>query len=128
MPSEDSDDSETEEFDISGTMPDPPDGVDALIIRETNHESDVHFCNVWDTEWDEKKVGVKSQKKYADIFSEKLDWERSHHRWGSERVEDTDMWEIDLDSVFYVACAFVDDGADVTIDQEVWMAFINDLG
>ena len=123
-----SDASQTEELDISGEMPEEIDEVSGILIRGTDFEGDVRFCNVWDSDWDEKKVGVQSEKKYAHIFQDKLDWDRSHHRWNSERVQDTEMWEIDLGSVFYVACAFVDEGVDITIDDEVWRAFVNDLG
>lgn len=124
MPSEDSN---TTENGIGGEMPEDVSQKNGLIIRPTGHEADVHFENVWESEFNEKKVGVRSQKKYAFIFQDKLDWERSHHRWESDRVQDTDMWEIDLEAVFYVVCGFTDEGADVTVDKEVWRAFVNDL-
>lgn len=116
-----------EENSIGGELPDDVNRVPGLIIRPSGHEADVHFENVWDSEFNEKKVGVRSQKKYAFIFQDKLDWDRSHHRWESDRVKDTKMWEIDLDSVFYVVCAFADEGADVTVNEDVWRAFVNEL-
>lgn len=120
--------SDPEENDIGGKMSDDVDTVSGLIVRPSGHKADVHFENVWESEFNEKKVGVWSQKKYAFIFQDKLDWERSHHRWETDRVQDTKMWEIDLEAVFYVICAFADEGADVTVDDEVWRAFVNELG
>ena len=124
MPSKSSD---TTESKIGGEMPDDVANINGMIIRPSGHTADVHFQNVWESEFNEKKVGVKSQKEYAFIFQDKLDWERSHHRWETERVEDTDMWEIDLQAVYYVVCAFVDEGVDVTVSDEVWRAFVNEL-
>lgn len=118
----------TQEKSIPEEMPDAVDKMTGLVVRPTGHEAGVHIKDVWESEYGELKVGVKSKREYAEIFSEKLDWDRSHHRWNSERVEDTDMWEIDLDALFYVICAFVDENADVTVDDEVWRAFVNELG
>lgn len=90
-----------------------------LILRETDHVAEIHFKQVWETDY-ETKVGVTSKKQYAHIFSEKIDWERAHQRWSSERVDDTDMWEVDLDQAFYVAAMFADEGVEVTFADEVW--------
>ena len=125
MPSSsDGDKSGTVENDISGSMPQKMQDASGIILRPTSHEADVHFCNVWSTDW-EKKIGVKSKREYSYIFSDELEWERSHHRWESDRVEDTDMWEIDLDSVFYVACVCLQEGLTVTIDDDVWAGYMS---
>lgn len=93
------------------------DEVAMTIIRNSDHEADVHFKKVWDTKFG-PKVGITSTKEHADVFDE-LDWNKAHHKWGSERVEDTNMWEADLDSLMYVAFHFVRQGYDVTVDDQV---------
>ena len=125
MPSNDDDSKSVPiENDISGSMPDPVQEGTGIILRPTSHEEDVHFTNVWETKWDEKKVGVQSKRELSYIFSDELEWERHHQKWTSDRVKNTDMWEIDLSSVFFVACVFLQEGHTVTIDDEVWAAFL----
>ena len=115
---------ETSENDISGQMPEPKVEQSSLLLRLTGHNADVHFTNVWINDYNEKKVAVKSRREYSYIFSDELEWEKSHHRWNSKRVEDTKMWEIDLKALFYVACVFINENAEVTIDEQVWREFI----
>lgn len=93
------------------------------LLRQTGAQADVHFQNVWQTKW-ETKVGVSSKKEYADVFSEELDWDISHHKWNSDRVQDTDMWEIDAEALFYVVTVFSMKGIDVTISDEVRDAYL----
>lgn len=114
----------TTENDISGPMPDPVQEGSGIILRPTSHEEDVHFVEVWETKWDEKKVGVRSKRELSYIFSDELEWERHHQKWKSDRVKNTDMWEVDLSSVFYLACFFLQEGHTVTIDDKVWSAFL----
>lgn len=92
------------------------------ILRSTDHETEIHFQNVWQTDFG-LKVGVTSTKQHKDIFND-LEWEKSHHRWKTERVENTEMWEVDLDAVFYVAAVFFDHDVDVTIEDSVLEAYI----
>lgn len=125
MPSNQESNSTTEK-DISGEMPKPQATADNTILRPTSHDGSVHFKQVWESDWDERKVGVQSKRKFSYVFSEELEWEEHHQRWGSERVEDTDMWEIDLSSVFYVACVFLEEGETVTISDEVWKAYLKE--
>lgn len=94
----------------------------SILLRETDHNADIHIKEVWETDFD-KKVGVVSKKEYADIFSEELDWNEHHQKWDTERTGGTDMWEIDLSSVMYVAVLFADRGVDITIDDEVFNAY-----
>lgn len=117
--------SDTNQNDISGEMPDPVEGGDGIILRPTSHQEDVHFKKVWESKWNEKKVGVKSSREFSYIFSDELEWEDHHQRWTSERVEDTDMWEIDLSSVWFVACFFLQEGCSVTIDDSVWAEYMS---
>ncbi len=94
----------------------------SVIVRETDHECDIHIQNVWETDFG-KKVGVVSKKEYADIFSDQLDWDHHHQKWSSERTENTDMWEVDLDSVFAVVSLLAARDVDVTITDEVLTAY-----
>lgn len=87
------------------------------IMRETDHKGELHFQNVWQTDFG-PKVGVESKPEYSEVFNE-LDWEKAHHKWNSDRVSDTNMWEVDLDAVMYVSFYFVRNQIDVTIDDEV---------
>jgi hypothetical protein len=97
--------------------------VMTAIIRQTRSEAEVHFQNVWQTNWG-TKVGVKSKPEYSDIFSEELEWDVAHQKWNTDRVQDTEMWEIDASAVFYVASVFSIRDIDLTIDDEVHTAYI----
>lgn len=88
------------------------------ITRETGSEAEVHITNVWESKWG-VKVGVRSKKEYSYVFSDELNWNFSHHKWNTPRVEDTDLWEIDLDALWYVVSVFVSEDIDVTVDDEV---------
>lgn len=103
-----------EERDIGG---DSLDEVAMTIIRNSDHEADIHFKIVWDTKFG-PKVGVTSTKEHADVFEE-LDWDEAHHKWSSERTKGTEMWEVDLDSLMYVAFYFVRNDYDVTFEDQV---------
>jgi len=121
------DDLGTKQTDISGSMPEPKGEQGALILRKTSHTADVHFKNVWVSDFGEKKVGVVSSPEFSDIFSDVLNWDDTHHRWNSDRVKDTEMWEVDLQAVFLVASVFIDmEDVDVTIDEEVWREFADE--
>lgn len=112
---------------ISGSIPESVENQDKILLRRTGHKADVCFVKVWENEW-EKKVGVLSKREYADVFSDELDWDKSHHRWNSDEVKDTDMWEVDLSALFYVASAFIDRDLDVTIAAEVFKEYYDEYG
>lgn len=95
------------------------------IIRSSDYEGDVHVDTLWETKFG-PKVGIKSQPEYADVFNE-LDWERAHHKWASERTENTEMWEVDLDALMYVCFFFLDEGVDVTIDDGIRESYLEHL-
>jgi len=97
----------------------------SLLLRETDHETEIHIKEVWSTDF-EYKAGIVSKKEYSDIFSEELEWDDHHQKWDTERTSGTDMWEIDLSSVFDVALLFLDRGVDVTIDDEVREAYMRE--
>jgi hypothetical protein len=127
--------SNTREYDLSnsgsysGPKPDESPVEESrmsVLIRETNHEADVHIQNVWETDFG-LKVGVVSKKKYAEIFSDELEWEDHHQKWDTKRTSGTDMWEVDLDSVFDVAMLFSARQADVTISPEVADAYVENV-
>lgn len=101
------------------------DRVMTAIIRDTDLEGDVHFQKVWESDFG-PKVGVKSQPEFSEVFDQ-LDWEKSHHKWNSDRVTGTDMWEVDLDSIMYVAFYFVREDIDVTIDDEVREKYLRQM-
>lgn len=94
------------------------------IVRKTSSQADVHFQNVWQTKW-ETKVGVLSKPEFSDMFSEEIEWEIAHQKWNTDRVKDTDMWELDASAVYYVVSKFADDGVDVTVSDEVHEAYLS---
>lgn len=89
----------------------------AELIRHTEHKAEMHVKEIWATKYG-YKVGMTSTKDNAHVF-EDIDWSVAHHKWNSDRVEDTDMWEFDLEALFYVTSVFFDKGIDVTIEDEI---------
>lgn len=94
----------------------------SILLRETDHNAEIHVKQLFDTDFG-KKVGVVSKKEYADIFSEELEWNQHHQKWDTERVGGTDMWEVDLSSLFDVAALFIARGVDVTVCDEAMQAY-----
>lgn len=99
-----------------------PEEAMTAILRTSDYEGDVHVDTLWETNFG-PKVGIKSQPEYAEVFNE-LDWEKAHHKWNSERVTDTEMWEVDLDALMYVCFFFLNEGVDVTIDDDIREQYI----
>lgn len=93
------------------------DEVAMTIIRNSDRQADIHFKKVWDTKFG-PKVGITSTKEHSDVFGE-LDWDEAHHKWSSPRVDNTNMWEADLDSLMYIAFYFIRNDYDVTVEDQV---------
>lgn len=92
-------------------------GIMTIVLRNSNYAADVHVAELWRTQFG-LKVGIKSKPEYSDVFNE-LDWEKAHHKWSTERTEDTDMWEVDFDALLYVLFYFLKNDIDVTIEEEI---------
>lgn len=118
------DSSEVVEESISEQVTDVDANDMNVILRTSEHESDVHFSEVWDTKWG-MKVGVDSPKEASDVFSEKLDWDTSHHKWKSPRVKDTKKWEVDLEALFYVAVVMLNQGYKVSVDDDALTEYLS---
>lgn len=109
------------EKDVPKPEPDSTGDMTA-ILRTSDYEGDVHVDQIWDTNFG-PKVGIQSEPEYAEVFNN-LDWEKAHHKWNSERVTDTEMWEVDLDALMYVCFFFLNEGVDVTIDDGIREAYM----
>lgn len=121
---EDGNESDVEETSISNMVKDVDPEQMNVILRTSEHDSDVHFSEIWETKWG-KKVGVSSPKEASDVFSEQLDWDTSHHKWKSPRVSDTKKWEVDLEATFYVALVMLNEGYKVSVDDEVLTEYLS---
>lgn len=95
------------------------------VIRSSDYEGDVHIKTLWQTQFG-PKVGIKSDPEYADVFN-RLDWEIAHHKWNSQRTKGTEMWEVDLDALMYVCFFFVEQGVDVTIEDDIREKYIDEM-
>jgi len=102
------------------------DAVMPIIVRSTEHQSDVHIAEVWETRF-EMKMGVQSKKEYKEIFTDELSWEDHHPKWSSERVSGTQMWEVDLSALFDVILLFSERDVDVTVADEVLESYRNEF-